>query len=76
MTTPAPTTNRRTYLLSCMRISLMKRWYWIALSAALAAALAFALNLDTILTAALTLAAPILVGLFIALDSRRRHLND
>ena len=75
MTSSDPT-NRRAYLMACMRISLLKRWFWLALSAISTAVLALALNLGTAMTVAATLAVPLLVGLFIALDSWRRHQSD
>lgn len=75
MTDTAPT-NRRSYMLHCIRISLLKRWSWLVISALCGLTVAFVLNasMPVMLTATLTL--PLLVALLIAVDSWRRHQHD
>lgn len=67
---------RRPYLLSCVRISLLKRWAWIAAAGLIAGAFAFVLNLNTLDILALGILTALAVAGGIAVNSWARHSSD
>lgn len=68
--------DRRTYLIHCARISISKRWYWPAAAFIATLTISLMAQLQTAFGVSLALLAAILVLLWIALDSWRRHAGD
>lgn len=68
--------GRRKYLISCIRVSLIKRWYLLIGSPILGAVLAYILGWSQIDQAILGLACAVLSATLIAVQSWQRHIDD
>lgn len=75
-TSATRTTDRRTYLTHCARISLQKRWLWIATAAILVGLALSMAGLPLPLVASASLLAALIVAASIAYSSWQRHAND
>ena len=68
--------DRLTYLLRCMRISLLRRWLWVAVAFVAGFVVAQAFGLPLALSGLATTLVSLLVAAGIAVNSWSRHSGD
>lgn len=68
--------RRAAYLSRCMKISLIRRWFWLVLAGAMAVLVGSAAGLGTVATLGSGLGGMALVAVLVAVSSWQRHSGD